>query len=112
MIAVVQPHRYSRLQALFEQFASCFNDADCVFVADVYAAGEAPIEGVDKDALVLALKAHGHRHVVALESPKALASHIHAIAGEKDYVICLGAGTITQWAYALPDELAALDTPA
>ena len=112
VVAVVQPHRYTRLEALFEQFSSCFNDADCVIVADVYAAGEAPIEGIDKAALVGALKAHGHRHVIALDGPKQLASVIHGIAGKDDYVICLGAGTITQWAYALPDELSALDRSA
>ena len=112
VIAVVQPHRYTRLQALFEQFSSCFNDADCVVVADVYAAGEAPIEGIDKQALVGAIKAHGHRHVIALEGQGQLASVLRPIAGKEDYVICLGAGTITQWAYALPDELAALDRSA
>ena len=112
VIAVVQPHRYTRLQALFEQFSSCFNDADCVVVADVYAAGEAPIEGIDKQALVGAIKAHGHRHVIALEGQGQLASVLRPIAGKDDYVICLGAGTITQWAYALPEELAALDRSA
>jgi UDP-N-acetylmuramate--alanine ligase len=97
---------------LFEQFSSCFNDADCVVVADVYAAGEAPIEGIDKQALVGAIKAHGHRHVIALEGQGHLAAVLRPIAGKEDYVICLGAGTITQWAYALPDELAALDRSA
>ena len=109
VIAVVQPHRYSRLSALFEQFATCFNDADSVIVSDVYAAGEQPIAGADRDSLVLGLKAHGHRQVVALDKPESLATLIHAQAKPDDYIIFLGAGTITQWAYALPAELAALD---
>jgi len=109
VIAVVQPHRYTRLQSLFDSFALCFNDADIVIVADVYPAGEAPIEGVDKGALVAAINAHGHRHAIALPSPDKLAGIVHGIAKPGDYVVCLGAGNITQWAYALPEELAALD---
>jgi UDP-N-acetylmuramate--alanine ligase len=107
VIAVVQPHRYTRLAALFEQFCTCFNDADVVIVANVYPAGEAPIAGADRDALVQGLRTHGHRHVIALESPEKLASLIVATAHPGDYVACLGAGSITQWAYALPSELAA-----
>jgi UDP-N-acetylmuramate--alanine ligase len=107
VIAVVQPHRYTRLAALFEQFCTCFNDADMVIVANVYPAGEAPIPGADRDALVQGLRTHGHRHVVALDSPEKLASLIAATAHPGDYVACLGAGSITQWAYALPGELAA-----
>ena len=107
VIAVVQPHRYTRLAALFEQFCTCFNDADAVIVANVYPAGEAPIEGVDRDSLVQGLRTHGHRQVVALESPEKLAGLIAAMAQPGDYVVCLGAGSITQWAYALPGELAA-----
>jgi UDP-N-acetylmuramate--alanine ligase len=109
VIAVVQPHRYSRLQSLFDSFALCFNDADTVIVADVYPAGEAPIVGVDKEALAAAINAHGHRHAVVLPSPDELASIVHEIAKPGDYVVLLGAGSITQWAYALPGELAALD---
>jgi UDP-N-acetylmuramate--alanine ligase len=97
------------LHSLFEQFATCFNDADHVIVADVYAAGEQPIAGADRDSLVQALKAHGHRHVTALSNPAALAELIRGIAKPEDYVVFLGAGTITQWAYALPGELAKLD---
>ncbi|MDB5531999.1 MAG: UDP-N-acetylmuramate--L-alanine ligase, partial [Hyphomicrobiales bacterium] len=108
VIAVVQPHRYSRLQSLFNDFAACFNDADYVIVADVYAAGEKPIEGADKAGLVAAAKAHGHRNVMALESHTVLAETIAAIAGPGDYIVLLGAGNITQWAAALPAELAAL----
>jgi UDP-N-acetylmuramate--alanine ligase len=107
VIAVVQPHRYTRLAALFEQFCTCFNDADAVIVAPVYSAGEAPIEGADRDALVQGLRTHGHRRVVALDSPEKLASLVAGMAQPGDYVVCLGAGSITQWAYALPGELAA-----
>jgi len=108
IIAVMQPHRYSRLSALFKDFCTCFNDADIVLVADVYAAGEQPIEGVGRDALVEGLRAHGHREALALPDPKALAGMIADLARSGDYVICLGAGTITAWAHALPAELAAL----
>ena len=109
VIAIVQPHRFTRLHSLFNDFATCFNDADAVVVADVYAAGELPIEGVDRDHLVAAIKAHGHRHVVPLEAPSALAGIVRQLAGDGDYVVCLGAGNITQWAYALPGDLAAGD---
>ena len=110
VIAVMQPHRYTRLQSLFEPFAACFNDADTVVVADVYAAGEAPIEGVDKTSLTAAIAAHGHRHAVALPGPEALAGIIKGIAAPGDFVVFLGAGNITNWAYALPGELAAAGT--
>jgi UDP-N-acetylmuramate--alanine ligase len=93
---------------LFNDFATCFNDADSVIVADVYAAGEKPIEGFDKASLVAAIKAHGHRNVIALDDPKALASVVAGLAGPGDYVVCLGAGNITQWAQSLPGELAEL----
>jgi UDP-N-acetylmuramate--alanine ligase len=106
VIAIVQPHRYTRLQSLFDQFATCFNDADAVIVADVYAAGEQKIDGVDRDALVSALKAHGHRQAIALPSPDDLASIVGGLASSGDCVVCLGAGNITQWAYALPEQLA------
>ena len=108
VIAVVQPHRYSRLATLFEDFCTCMNDAGTVIVADVYAAGEAPIEGADKDSLVEGLRARGHRSVVPLPGPDSLAEMVHAIAKPGDYVICLGAGSITTWAHALPDQLTAL----
>jgi UDP-N-acetylmuramate--alanine ligase len=108
VVAVVQPHRYTRLAALFEQFCTCFNDADSVIVAPVYPAGEAPIAGIDRDTLVQGLQTHGHRQVFALESSDKLASLIAGMVEPGDYVVCLGAGSITQWAYALPGELAAL----
>jgi UDP-N-acetylmuramate--alanine ligase len=108
VIAVVQPHRYSRLRDLFEEFCGCFNDADTVIVADVYAAGEAPLEGVDRDSLVEGLRRAGHRHVLPLESSAELAAVVAQEAKADDLVVCLGAGDITQWAYALPDGLKAL----
>lgn len=108
VIAVVQPHRYTRLQSLFEEFCTCFNDADAVVVAEVYAAGEAPIEGIDRDHFVAGLRAHGHREVVPLPNAGELAGIVHGLAKPGDLVVCLGAGNITQWAYALPDQLKAL----
>jgi UDP-N-acetylmuramate--alanine ligase len=108
VIAVVQPHRYSRLNDLFDEFCHCFNDADTVVVADVYAAGEAPLAGVDRDALVEGLRRYGHRHVLPLASPAALAGLVRQEAKPGDLVVLLGAGDITNWAYALPGELTAL----
>ncbi len=108
VIAVVQPHRYTRLKTLFEPFSTCFNDADAVIVADVYPAGEAPIEGADRDHLVQALRARGHRQVIPLDGPDKLAGIVKELAKPGDYVVLLGAGSITQWAYALPGELKAL----
>ena len=108
VIAVVQPHRYTRLKTLFEPFSTCFNDADAVIVAHVYPAGEAPIEGADRDHLVEAVRARGHRNVIPLDGPEQLAGLIKDMAKPGDYVVCLGAGSITQWAYALPGELKAL----
>jgi UDP-N-acetylmuramate--alanine ligase len=108
VIAVFQPHRYTRLATLFEQFCTCFNDADVVIIADVYPAGEAPIPGADRDSLVHGLRARGHRRVMALDAPAQLPGLVEGLAKPGDYVVCLGAGSITQWANALPGELAAL----
>jgi UDP-N-acetylmuramate--alanine ligase len=108
VIAVVQPHRYSRLHDLFQEFCRAFNDADVVVVADVYPAGEAPIEGANRDALVEGLKRHGHRHVLPVAGPAALPALIAAESKPGDLVVCLGAGDITAWAYALPAQLEAL----
>jgi UDP-N-acetylmuramate--alanine ligase len=108
VIAVVQPHRYTRLASLFDEFCTCFNDADAVIVAEVYPAGEAPIEGADRDHLVAGLRARGHRHVIPLEEAHQLAMLVKGLASRGDTVVCLGAGNITQWAYALPGELKAL----
>ncbi len=108
IIAVVQPHRYTRLQSLFEEFCTCFNDADAVVVADVYAAGESPIDGIDRAHFVAGLRAHGHREVIPLPAASELPGIVKGIAKSGDLVVCLGAGNITQWAYALPDQLKAL----
>ena len=108
IIAVVQPHRFSRLRDLFEDFCTCFNDADAVIVADVHAAGEDPIEGTDRDALIQGLMARGHRRVLALDTPEDLPALIAAEAAAGDMVVCLGAGSISGWANALPEQLDAL----
>ncbi|WP_332764626.1 UDP-N-acetylmuramate--L-alanine ligase [Phenylobacterium sp.] len=108
VIAVVQPHRYSRLHDLFAEFCGCFNDADTVIVADVYTAGESPIEGINRDALVEGLRRFGHRRALALETPADLARMVAEEARDGDLVVCLGAGDITAWAYALPGQLEAL----
>jgi UDP-N-acetylmuramate--alanine ligase len=105
VIAVVQPHRYSRLNDLFDEFCACFNDADVVIVADVYAAGEAPIAGVDRDALAAGLRRYGHRRVLTLDNPADLAAMVREEAKAGDVVVLLGAGDITAWAYALPAQL-------
>jgi UDP-N-acetylmuramate--alanine ligase len=113
VVAVVEPHRFTRLSSLFNEFCTCMNDAGTVIVANVYPAGEEPIPGIDRDALVEGLRASGHRSVVPLGGPEHLAEMIHAIAKPGDFVVCLGAsGNITQWAAALPGELAALQQGA
>jgi UDP-N-acetylmuramate--alanine ligase len=108
VVAVVQPHRYTRLRDLFADFCSCFNDADVVIVADVYTAGEAPIAGIDRDALVEGLRRYGHRKVLALSNPADLAGLVAKETVSGDLVVLLGAGDITSWAYALPGQLEAL----
>ena len=108
VIAVVQPHRYSRLQDLYDDFSACFNDADTVIVAPVYAAGEQPIPGVTHEELVNRIRARGHRDARVIDRAEALAPLLAHRVAEGDYVVCLGAGNITQWAAALPGELAAL----
>jgi UDP-N-acetylmuramate--alanine ligase len=106
VIAVMQPHRYTRLASLFDAFCACFNDADTVIIAPVYPAGEQPIPGIDRDALIAGVRARGHRHVLPLDGPADLAGLVRELVHPGDYVVCLGAGSITQWAYALPGELA------
>jgi UDP-N-acetylmuramate--alanine ligase len=105
VIAVVQPHRFTRLRDLFADFCSCFNDADEVIVADVYTAGEQPIEGINRDALVEGLRRYGHRHASPLPSVAELPRMIAKVAKKGDVVVLLGAGDITSWAYALPAQL-------
>jgi UDP-N-acetylmuramate--alanine ligase len=108
VIAVHQPHRFSRLHSLFEDFAACFNDADTVLLAPVYSAGEDPIEGVNSPELVSRIKAGGHRDARFIEGPDAIAPIVSAIAQPGDFVVLLGAGSITYWAAALPKELAGI----
>src|SRR5579862_9517584 len=108
VVAVVQPHRYSRLRDLFDDFSRCFSAADVVIVADVYPAGEVPIAGFDRDALAAAVKASGHRRVLTLANPTDLPPTIAAETRPGDMVVFLGAGDITNWAHALPAQLEAL----
>jgi UDP-N-acetylmuramate--alanine ligase len=102
---VHQPHRYSRLSSLFEDFVTCFNDADSIILAPVYAAGEEPIEGATSEILVSRIKAGGHRDARYMETPAELAGIIAGIAKPGDFVVLLGAGNITQWAASLPKDL-------
>ncbi len=105
IIAVHQPHRYSRLSSLFEDFCTCFNEADVVAIAEVYSAGEDPIPGASRDDLVSGLIAHGHRHARAIVSEDDLERLVREQGRRGDMVICLGAGTISTWAGGLPDRL-------
>ncbi|MDN2566891.1 UDP-N-acetylmuramate--L-alanine ligase [Aquibium sp. A9E412] len=112
VVAIAQPHRYSRLHDLYDDFAACFHEADTVLVAPVYPAGEEPIEGVDAAGLVARIRAAGHRDARLIDGPEAIAPIVRALAEPGDLVIFLGAGNITQWAYALPDALAAAEDAA
>jgi UDP-N-acetylmuramate--alanine ligase len=112
VVAVVQPHRYTRLRDLMDEFSACMMDADTVIVADVYSAGEQPIDGVDKHALVEGIRRYGHRRALPLDSLDVLPELIAAEATRGDLVVFLGAGDITQWAYALPDQLEAMGEAA
>jgi UDP-N-acetylmuramate--alanine ligase len=105
VIAVCQPHRYSRLGGLMDEFAQAFNDADMVYVAPVYAAGEAPVEGVDAAHLVADLKKRGHRAAAEIANASALARELASVAQSDDMVVCLGAGDITKWAAGLADGI-------
>jgi len=106
VIAVHQPHRYSRLSSLFEDFCACFNEADVVGIAEVFAAGEELIPGATRDDLVRGLIGHGHRNAQALETEADLVKLIKDSARSGDIVVCLGAGTISAWAHNLPTRLA------
>ncbi|MGE0284017.1 MAG: UDP-N-acetylmuramate--L-alanine ligase [Rhizobiaceae bacterium] len=105
IIAIAQPHRFTRLRDLFDDFSSCFNDADTVMVAPVYTAGEDPIDGVTSDALVGRIRSGGHRDARYITGPEQIAPAVRGLAQPGDFVVFLGAGNITQWAYALPKEL-------
>jgi len=107
VIAVVQPHRYSRLGNLMDEFQQAFNDADIVYVTPVYAAGEAPVEGVDSAALVAGLRQRGHRAANEIASAPALAEALAKEIQPGDMVVCLGAGDITKWAAGLADGVTA-----
>jgi UDP-N-acetylmuramate--alanine ligase len=112
IIAVVQPHRYSRLGDLMDEFQQAFNDADIVYVAPVYAAGEDPVEGVSAEALASGLKARGHRQARTINGPEELADLLAQEAQDGDMVVCLGAGDITKWAAGLADAIGARRVPA
>jgi len=105
VVAVIQPHRYTRLRDLFEQFCTCLNDADAAVIAPVYAAGEQPIAGADRDALIEGLRAHGHKNVRPIDGPDDLPAVIAPLAKPGGAIVCLGAGSITQWAAGLQDAL-------
>ena len=107
VIAVVQPHRYSRVRDLFDDFCACLNEADVALIADVYAAGEAPLEGVDREAIVAGVAEHGHRDVRGLESFDVLPGVVADLAEPGDYIVCLGAGDITKHANGLAAALKA-----
>ena len=106
IVAVMQPHRYTRLQALFNDFSACFDDADVVILTPVYSAGEAPIPGIDRDELAAGLRRHGHPHVLLVDDAESLADKVASVVTEGDLVVGLGAGTITDWINALPAKLA------
>ncbi|MGR3492769.1 MAG: UDP-N-acetylmuramate--L-alanine ligase, partial [Shimia sp.] len=112
LIAVHQPHRYTRLASLFDDFCTCFNDADVVGIADIFSAGEDPIEGASRDDLVAGLIGHGHRHARAVTSEDDLLRLVREQARPGDMVVCLGAGTISTWANRLPERMLAKDTAA
>lgn len=112
LIAVMQPHRYTRLHDLFDEFCGCFNEADTVIIAHVYEAGEAPIEGASRDSLAEGIRARGHKDVRMLDSPDDLAHMVGEGAGDGDFVICMGAGDITAWAYDLPKQLEGISAKA
>jgi len=105
VIAVVQPHRYTRLRDTWEQFCSCLNDADVAVIAPVYPAGEQPIDGIDRDTYADALRAHGHRNVLTVEGGHDLAAAVRPLAKEGGAIVLLGAGSISHWAHALQSQL-------
>ena len=104
-MAIVQPHRYTRLRDLFDQFCTALNDADTAIIAPVYPAGEPPIEGISSDALIEGLRAHGHKHVLGPAGPDQLAALIAPLAKPGGAIVFLGAGSITQWAAGMEAAL-------
>ena len=110
VIAVCEPHRYTRVRDLFGEFGQCFRDADALIIAPLYSAGEAPLEGISHQSLAEAIRrGGGPRHVIAVDSEREIAPAIRGIAGAGDMVICFGAGNSTDWAHALPNWLAATE---
>jgi UDP-N-acetylmuramate--alanine ligase len=107
VVAVFEPHRYSRVHDLFGDFCACFRDADSVIVAPLYSAGEQPIQGIDQHYMAEGIRATGHPAVMAIDSVRDLAPLLRRHVRAGDMVVCLGAGTSTEWAHALPDWLAA-----
>ncbi|MDG1859217.1 MAG: cyanophycin synthetase, partial [Emcibacteraceae bacterium] len=105
VIAIMQPHRYTRLESLFDEFCACFNDADTVIISPVFEAGEKPIVGADQAALISGLQSFGHRDVLGINGPEDITTLIAEIANPGDLVIFLGAGSVSQWAYDLPKAL-------
>jgi UDP-N-acetylmuramate--alanine ligase len=105
IIAVIQPHRYTRLQALFNEFSACLDDADIVVVTPIYSAGEAPIPGIDRDELASGLRRHGHPNVLTVDDEDTLVETVASVGQSGDLVVGLGAGTITDWINALPGRL-------
>lgn len=112
IVAILQPHRYTRLRDTFEQFCTCLNDADVAVIAPVYAAGEQPIEGYDRDTYAQALRAHGHRNVLTVDGPEDLPKLVNSLAKSGGAVVFLGAGSITQWATGLELVLRAQEARA
>jgi UDP-N-acetylmuramate--alanine ligase len=108
VIAIAQPHRFSRLRDHMDDFQQAFNDADMVFISPVYAAGEAPIEGIDSEALVNGIKARGHRSAATVADANDLATKLADVVQDKDMIVCLGAGDITKWAAGLADAIQAV----
>lgn len=108
VIAVMQPHRYTRVESLFTDFCTCLNDADTVLVTPIYEAGESPIAGISRESLVQGIKDAGHRDVQGVDAPEKLASTLKPLIQPNDIIICMGAGNISTWANALPAELSAL----
>ncbi len=109
VVAVVEPHRYTRVRDLFGEFSACFRAADSVVVAPLYSAGEAPIDGIDPEALAEGIRATGHRAVATIGDPRELVGIVQRLTRPGDMVICLGAGNSTEWAHALPEWLAAAE---
>jgi UDP-N-acetylmuramate--alanine ligase len=105
VLAVFQPHRFSRVQNLFDDFASCFANADAVIVTPLYTAGEQPIPGITHTTMAEGIRKTGHKQVAVIDSEHELAPMVATLARAGDFIVCLGAGTITDWAYALPQRL-------